>query len=193
MLPADPIDNLIDQINQNANILTCSKCLSEHKYLLEESCGHYICLNCSELIISKGNYNVCAVCENILDQNLHKMYTEYLSNPIKSLSYRYNINVGDMLWYYQGQGHNWLYNKEQSDYIEEQFKKYEKSQGKNSSKIGINTEINGKNVEYIIDLKTLKQYPLNNPSSPRNISCFKLKNIADLKKNKIIGVSGRLL
>jgi hypothetical protein len=188
------IDNLIDQVDQNSIPKICNKCSCSTKHLLKESCGHYICIQCAESLILKDVYNNCTVCNTQLVKNIYRLYTEYFENPINRLSYHYGINTGDMVWCYQGQGHNWLYCKEQSDYLEEQFQKIEKS-GCNSEslKIPIQIEINGSKQDYIVDFAKLKQYPKNMPSKSRNISCFKLKNVSDLKKNKIIGVGGRVL
>ena len=192
----DPIDILIDQIEENDNIDTCAKCLCATANLLKTACNHTICLECIETSINENDYNNCLVCKAILPKNLHKMFKDYLDNPLNKLSYYHNMVLGDTLWYYEGNGHNWLYSKEHCIEIEEAYAIYDDDESDNVTppdSLEIQINIGGKIDIYVINFSILKQYSKNSPTKKRNISCFKLNTINDLKKNKIVGVAGQLL
>lgn len=186
----DPIDTLIEQIEEQS-VSTCGKCLCGTTNLVKTSCNHTICLECVESLIDNNEHNNCPVCKGQLQKNLHKIFTEHLGNPLNNLQYYHDMIIGDVLWYYEGNGHNWLYSKEHSIDIDDAFAKFEEGEGPPTTEIKI--EINGKTETYIINFDTNKQYPKNSPNKKRGVSCFKLNSINDLKKNKIVGIAGKLL
>lgn len=187
----DPFDTVIEQIEQNDKPITCEKCLCGTTNLLKTSCNHTICLECIESLIEAKDYTHCTICQGLLQKNLHKMFTEYLANPLNNLQYCHDMVCDDILWYYEGNGHNWLYSKENCIDIDDAFQKYNQDDGPSTLEIKI--DLNGKSETYIVDFENKKQYPKNAPNKKRGISYFKLKSINDLKKYKIIGVAGKLL
>jgi len=187
----NPIDDLIDQINDSEESNTCSKCLCQSKYLFKMSCTHFICLECVELLINENNYKSCPLCAAVLQKNLHKIYGTFLIDPVAKLSYYHGINIGDVLWYYGGNGHNWLYSKDQCQQLTTAYNNYKLLNGENSTELQIQI---GNNFEtYVIDFDSNTQYPKNTPNKQRDIFHFTFKVVADLKRNKIIGITGKPL
>lgn len=185
----NPIDDLVDDIDNNeihGQINGCCKCSNEIKKLFPISCQHLICLDCMEELIDDGQHKKCPLCQSVLTKNLHKIFSEFLINPVSKLSYYYNFNIGDILWCYAGNGHNWLYRKEQCDTINNAIDNDEEE-------VELQIPINNHMETYVIDINTGLQYQKNNPNKQRNIWSFQLNGSSDLKKNKIIGVSGKLL
>ena len=191
---SNPIDDLIDQIDENEQTITCIKCLCHAKRMLPLSCNHVICISCMEISINDKNYKNCPGCSNPLMKDLNKIYSEYLENPISKLEYFYDMNVGDLLWYYTGNGHNWLYSKQHCNELNTVYEKYAEEGHDDPDDCDYSTiELQIGSQTYVVDLASLCQYPKNAPNKSRGISSFKLKSINDLKKNKIIGVAGKLL
>lgn len=188
----NPIDTLLDQIDQHDNIETCGKCLCAVTDLLKTSCNHTICLECSEAAINASEYKTCPICNVNLNKTIHKLFTDYLANPVNKLRYYHDINIGDMLWYYNGNGHNWLYSKEHSAQIEDAYDEYTNDTDSPST-VDIDIQIGNQVQTYVIDFKNNNQYSKKDPNKKRGVVCFKLNTLNDLKKNKIIGVAGNLL
>ena len=188
----NPIDTLIDQIDQHDNVDTCGKCLCAATDLLKTSCNHIICMECSEAAINANEYKTCPICNINLTKNIHKLFTEYLNNPVNKLRYYHDIHIGDMLWYYNGNGHNWLYSNEHSKIIEAAYHQYLDNISAPST-VEIDIQIGNQVQIYIIDFENNNQYSKKDPNKKRDIACFKLTTLNDLKKNKIIGVAGNLL
>jgi hypothetical protein len=194
------IDALIEQNDIDTND-TCCHCLSSES-LFKISCQHFICLACCELLIKKNKYTNCPQCATKLSTDLQTIFMSAISNPMTKLSYYHNFSVGDIVWAYNGNGHNWLYSKEISDQIQDAYLAYdnqsndssnESDDDESNSTVEINIMINNKPEIYVIDFGTVTQYPKNNPNKSRGILTFKLDSVKDLKKNKIIGVAGQLL
>lgn len=186
----NPIDDLVDDFDDNdeinANIAGCCACGNETKKLFDISCHHSICMDCMEQLIDDGLYKNCPACQSPLAKNLHKIFSEFLINPVSKLSYYYDFNIGDKLWCYAGNGHNWLYTKDQCD-------KINRAADDDDPTFDLDIQV-GNHVEtYVIDFDVEIQYQKNNPDKKRSIWCFTFHSLADLKKNKIIGVGGKLL
>jgi hypothetical protein len=202
----DPIDNLIDQIdqieqdNEGTNNM-CVKCLCISDYLYAISCGHTICLECIETLIGENNYQKCPICKNVLTNNLQKIYSEFLADQVAKLAYYHDIHIGDYLWSYGGNGHNWLYSKAHCIQLTTALQNYNNSNDSNDQSSSDNTDSQtelqlqiGNNIEtYIVDVDVLVQYPKNHPNKRRDVQHFKFKSNSTLKKYKIIGVAGKLL
>src|SRR5437016_3212073 len=122
---ANPIDNLIDQIDQSTDTNSCCKCFCQSDHIFSMSCNHIICLECMETLIDDHNYKNCPSCNCILTKTLHNMYSDFLADPVAKLSYYYDIHIGDKLWWYGGNGHNWLYSKDQCDQLNSAFQAYQ--------------------------------------------------------------------
>ena len=182
------IDDIIDQVDGDIINDVCMKCLSNSKYRLQTSCNHIICLTCTEELIKSNKCNHCPFCNNMLSKNLTILFTEYLNNPITKLGYYHNIHQNEMLWMYHGNGHNWIYSHENCLQLEEAYQKYQ-----DTDEYLIELQVGNPPETYIIDFDNMQQYPKKSPKHKRMISSFQFKNINDLKKNKIIGVAGKLL
>ena len=189
----NPIDDLIDQIDDGENSDICVKCVCHANHLFNMSCGHLVCMACIETLIDENNYKACPSCHNILTKNLHKLYSDFLADPVAKLSYFHNINIGDILWLYGGNSHNWLYSKEHCDLLNEAFENYETSNDSNVSTKELQIQMETHVETYVINFDTQKQYPKNTPDKKRNISSFTFNSLSDLKKKKIIGIAGKLL
>jgi hypothetical protein len=184
-------DDLIDQIDDGVTIDICGKCVTQTKNLIKISCNHFICLDCIEILIDDEKYDNCPMCNILLTKNLHKIYADFLADPILKLQHYFGINIGDILWYYSGNGHNWLYTKDVCNQLNTAFEKYDVDGISSTTKIQITV---GNAIQtYVVDFVSSSQYSENTPNKQRNISSFKLKSLSDLKKYKIIGVSGKLL
>jgi len=189
----NPIDNLLYQID-NEELQSCSKCKYQTKCLFKISCNHYICVKCIENSIDNCDYNLCPICNQILTKNLHDIFSEFLNDPISKLSYYHDINIGDIVWLYSGNGHNWLYSYENCSILNAAFDIYLSSDTyQANSKVELQLNIGGNVESYIVDFDEQIQYPKNSYNKKRNISTFKLKSVSDLRKNKIIGIAGKLL
>ncbi|XWV26072.1 zinc finger protein [Tupanvirus soda lake] len=188
----NPIDDIIDQIDQD-NIDTCTKCLCHSNNLLSLSCGHFICLTCIESLIDDNKYQNCPTCNTVLTKNLHIMYTQFLADPVAKLAYYHDIHIGDILWWYGGNGHNWLYSKDQCAQLNTAFEIYDESNNDDDSLVELQIQTGNTIHTYVVDFANRTQYPKNTPNKQRPISCFKFKSASDLKKNKIIGIAGKLL
>lgn len=189
----DPVDDLITQIDQNDTVPVCNKCLYATPDLVKTSCNHFLCLSCMEKAIETGEYKKCLICNIDLTKNIHKLFTDYLVNPMNKLSYYHDIHTGEMVWYYEGKGHNWLYSKEHCRELEDAYQLYEDSDDGENETCEIEIPIGSGTEVYVINFSSLTQYPKNDPSKKRKISCFALNSISDLRHNKIIGIGGKLL
>ena len=188
------LDTFIDQIDNNTKIHTCCKCLCFSNHLLEMSCNDFICLECCENMINENNYKNCPNCNTFLTKNIHKIFSDFMTNPLIKLEYYHDISIDDMVWAYGGNGHNWLYSKENCNQIEAAYKLFESNNNSDQiSTIDIQIKMGNKTETYQLDFNEMEQYPKNNRNKSRIITSFKLKSINDLKKNKIIGVAGKLL
>ena len=185
----NPIDDLVDEFDDNeihGQTSGCCKCSDETKKLFPISCQHLICLDCIEELIDEGQHKKCPLCQSILTKNLHKIFSEFLINPVSKLSYYYDFNLNDKLWCYTGNGHNWLYTKEQCDEIND-------AMDSDNPCFELNIKIGNHMETYVIDFDDGVQYPKNNPNKRRSIWQFQFNSLSDLKKNKIIGVAGKIL
>lgn len=192
----NPIDDLIDQIDESSQENSCCKCFSGEtntSKLLKMSCEHLICLACTDTLINTSEYEKCPSCQITISKNLHKLFSEYMVDPKSKLAYYHDIHVGDVLWLYNGNGHNWLYSKQHSQKINTAFEEYESTQNSILSTMEIEIKIGNKIETYVIDFDAQVQYQKTAPNKQREISCFTYKSVADLKKNKIIGIAGKML
>lgn len=187
-----PIDVLIDKFNATVINRECIKCENDDK-LFKMSCKHLICVPCMEDLINQNNYEKCPSCNSVLTRNIQKIFLEFISNPISKLNYYHNININDRVWYYSGNGHNWLYSNENNCQLNQAFDKYEEIKEDSLSQTQIQLSINNEIKTYVIDFELMVQYQKDNPSKARDVLNFKLTSKNDLKKNKIIGVAGKLL
>jgi hypothetical protein len=187
----NPIDDLIDQIDDNAQNDLCCEChlASAHKEIL--SCGHQLCYSCMEALIEKATVNNCPGCSVVLTKNLHKIFAEILKNPVIKLSYYHQIDQGDQLWYYSGNNHNWLYSAEHCQILTAASENTDSEEEISEVELKITT---GPITEtYVVSIDDLVQYPKSFPNKIREIGTFHFKSATDLKKHKIIGVAGKLL
>ncbi len=194
------IDNLIDQIDQidqndqNNTINLCIKCMTVPNNLFKLSCNHLICIGCIENLIDNDNYKNCPGCNVVLTKNLYKVYSKFLADPIAKLEYYHNIKLGDNLWWYGGNDHNWLYSKNQTDHISNAYNSYiNEDDDDDDHEIELQIQVGQTLQTYIIDFENEIQYQKSMPSKKRPIGIFKFKSFSDLKKNKIIGIAGKLL
>ena len=187
---SNPIDNLIDQIDQNTNTNSCCKCLCQSDHIFTISCGHLICLECIEILIDENNYKKCPLCDHLLTKPLQKIYSDFLADPVAKLSYYYNIHIGDVLWWYGGNSHNWLYTKDQCEQLNSAFHNYEED---DEDEVELQIQTGSSMQVYVVDFERLIQWPKTTPDKQRPVSHFKFKSASDLKKNKIIGIAGKLL
>jgi hypothetical protein len=184
------IDNLIDQIDQNHDLNVCAKCLCASDNLFILTCNHFVCLECIEKSIDDNNYKNCPSCNSILTKNLHKIYSGFLADPVAKLAYYHDIRIGNIVWCYGGNDHNWLYSKDHSNQLNDAYKLYEMDEDKDNI---LELQIGQNMPTYIIDFNEMVQYQKMAPNKRRPVSFFKFRSLSDLKKNKIIGVSGKLL
>jgi hypothetical protein len=186
------IDNLIDQIDKNFETDLCCKCLCRSNQLFYLRCSHCICLKCIEKLINEKKINSCPACNHALTKNLHKIFSNFIADPIAKLSYYHDIHKNDVIWWYGGNSHNWLYSKYQSTQLNDAYQTYQNdNSGNNQTSLQI--QIDNTVQTYVIDFDELVQYSIAAPNKKRPISCFEFTSLSDLKKNNIIGISGKLL
>lgn len=207
---SNPIDDVIDQIDENSveEENSCIKCTEQPDQLFKLSCNHLICIKCVESLIDQNEQNVCPLCHQTLTKNLCKLYSDFLANPVAKLSYYHDINVGDTLWAYGGNGHNWLYSKEHCDHLNDAHEQFQNSENNDHSSNSASDSDDSESdfsatelliqtgnsmVTYIIDFDLGVQYPKNSPNRHRNIFSFVFNTAADLKTYKIAGVAGKAL
>lgn len=183
-----PIDDLIDQLDidvgNTISMNICCNCFSINQ-LYQISCSHYVCITCIENLIKTNAHTQCPQCSSPLTKDLCKIFSDFIKDPVSKLAYYYNINKGDVLWYYEGNTNNWLYTKDHCDKINNVYKSADSVELQIPSSMSTQT--------YIIDTYENVQYPKHSPHKQRSIGFFTYNSIADLKKHKIIGVSGKLL
>jgi hypothetical protein len=180
----DPIADLIDQIDEANEI--CAKCTTQTKHLQQLSCNHVVCMDCIISGIPVYDNTKCLVCQSVLTQSLDKIHADFFGSIVSKLSYYHNINIGDILWYYCGNNHNWLYTHENCLILE-------KSSEDSLSEIELNILIDGVNAPYTIDLDKMVQYPKNSSNKQRRIENFEFRSLSDLRKHNIGGVAGKLI
>lgn len=188
----NPIDDLVDQLDMNETVKTCDRCLHHSKYLFNLSCCHVVCMECIEKLVKEDCTDNCPLCQQTLLKKLSTIASNFFSNPLSRLEYYYGMNVGDILWAYSGNNHNWLYTKEQCEKINSAFDRFLES-SESDSFIELKAKVGDVDEIYIIDFDSLIQYPKKNPQAKRKILAFELNSLTDLKKNKIIGVAGKYL
>ena len=191
------IDLLVDQIDNDYD-RTCDKCIYQTKFLNKVSCNHFICLGCSEELTNSNKYTTCPVCQSDLKEDLKAIFSRAMKNLITKLDYCYQMQVEDILWYYCGNSHNWLFSRNHCEILNNAFIEYAKDKQKTTVEIQLETLSATETVPaggetYVIDFTSLCQYPKNNPKKKRTVSYFKLKGASDLRKNKIVGIAGKLI
>ena len=93
----------------------CSNCKIIKDDILIFSCKHSICINCCKSSINKI---ICPICSEILD-SIEKYKNIINSKLSLKISYLYDINIGDTVWWYNYGGNNWLFTKDQINFINE--------------------------------------------------------------------------
>lgn len=183
--------NQISNFNRPCVRPICNTQLSE----IILSCGHFLCFNC----VNEYSPNICPMCNSILIKNvsdiqintnleLNMSQGNDLHKYIK-LAYLYDIHKNDILWYYKGNGHNWLYTKKQSNQLVHGYEQYKI----NNDLYIVEFQIINISKTYIVDFNKMIQYPKDNVNKIRKISFFKLEKESDLSKNKIFGIAGQIL
>lgn len=192
-LATSSFDALIANIDDNINNSACLKCQLHNNLLIELDCGHNICINCTNSIISNNiNVSTCPSCYAPLAQDMTQLLAKCMSDPVMKLSFYHKINIGDTLWYYSGNNRNWLYSKDHCDQITKVYDLYTKTNSDTYSTVQI--QIATPVLEtYIIDFEFDVQYNIKFPNKQRNIYHFTYNSGDDLKTHKIIGVAGTFL
>lgn len=194
----NPIDNLLDDLDDTDVANSCAMCQTTQSYLFETSCYHSICVNCVSLNVAAKKYKTCPYCKNQLGSDLKTLLDIYTDNiKLEKLSKDFNICIGDVLWAYNGNNCNWLYSKDNCDKINLCYDNSNRSDDNSdsddndNSTMELDIDVGGRNETYVIDFVAKRQYQKNNYSKFRNILSFKFTDAADLKKYRIIGVAGK--
>ena len=174
---------------QSTDHNSCAKCSEQFSHLFTLSCVHEICMECMETLIDENKYTQCPTCHNVLTKTLHQIYSDFLGNPLAKLSCYHDIRVGDELWYYGGNGHNWLYSKDQCVIINNAYDEYENDDG--ATKVELQIQMGNIVQTCIIDFDTDTQYLKTSPNKKRPISHFEFTDLSDFENNKIVGIAGK--
>jgi len=144
------------------------------------SCNHGLCKGCAEELVKTDKYNYCPKCDNYLDVDIKKLFTDYANNNNEFVN-------GDAIWCYSGANSNWWsFTPNQCKLIENNFQLFLDETELNEMKLTVSI-----GSIYTLNFENMTQSSFNDNTKKRNLKRFEFKSSTDFTDNNVVGIAGK--